>query len=100
MSEDAAKAVQDAVEEFDPDDLVDPGLATKVAAPLIALGATWLVREALEMGYRKVTGKNPPHASDPGARLSRIILWAATTAAAVAVVNVVIDRVAAPRLPD
>jgi hypothetical protein len=100
VSEEAAKAVQDAIDEIDPDDLVDPGLATKVAAPLIALGATWAVREVLEFGYRKVTGHEPPRASDPSQRMSRIILWAATTAAAVAVVSVVIDRMTAPKLPD
>jgi hypothetical protein len=97
VSEDA---LQDAIDEIDPDDLVDPGLATKVAAPLIALGATWAVREMLEFGYRKVTGHAPPHANDPTQRMSRIILWAATTAAAVAVVSVVIDRMTAPKLPD
>jgi hypothetical protein len=71
-----------------------------MAAPLIALGATWAVREALEFGYRKITGHEPPHASDPTQRMSRIILWAATTAAAMAVVSVVIDRMTAPKLPD
>lgn len=88
------------LEDLDPDDLVDPGMGAKLAAPIIALGATWAVREVLEFGYKKVTGHEPPHASDPTQRISRIILWAATTAAAIAVVNVVIDRIAAPRLKD
>lgn len=92
--------MQDAVDEIDPDDLVDPGMAAKMAAPLIALGATWAVREVLEFGYKKVTGHEPPHANDPTQRMSRIILWAATTAAAMAVVSVVIDRMTAPKLPD
>jgi Protein of unknown function (DUF4235) len=99
VSDDAAKAVQDALADVDPDDLVEPSTATRIAAPLIALGATWLVREILERGYVRATGNQPPHASDPSQRMSRIILWAAATAAAVAVVNVVIDRISAPHLP-
>ena len=47
--------------------------------------------------YTKATGNQPPRASDPDASLRRIIIWAATTAVAVAVVNVVVDRMTAPR---
>ena len=100
MSQEAENVVPTSLDEIDPDDLIDAGLGAKVAAPLIALGATWAVREVLEFGYRKVTGNNPPHASDPTQRMSRIILWAATTAAAMAVVSVVIDRMTAPHIKE
>ena len=75
-------------------------MGAKIAAPLIALGATWLVREALEFGYTKITGHEPPHAGDPTQRMSRVIMWAATTAAAMAVVSVIIDRTTAPKIRD
>ena len=100
MPQDEENVVPTSLDEIDPDDLIDPGLGAKVAAPLIALGATWAVREVLEFGYKKITGHEPPHANDPTQRMSRIILWAATTAAAMAVVSVVIDRMTAPKLPD
>jgi len=100
VPQDEENVVPTSLDEIDPDDLIDPGLGAKVAAPLIALGATWAVREVLEFGYKKITGHEPPHANDPTQRMSRIILWAATTAAAMAVVSVVIDRMTAPKLPD
>ena len=78
-------------------EIVDAPVTAKIAAPLIALGATWAVREVMERVYTKVTGNKPPHASDPDQRLSRILIWAASTAAAIAVVSVAIDRLTAPK---
>lgn len=81
-------------------DVEDPSTMVKIIAPVAAIGATWLVRKVLDSGYKAATGKQPPHASDPGQSMMRIILWAATTAAAIAVVNVVIDRLSAPHVAD
>ena len=97
---DAAEAQKELEAALEGTEIVDAPVGAKIAAPLIALGATWAVREVLEFGYRKVTGNNPPHASDPTQRMSRIILWAATTAAAMAVVTVVIDRMTAPHIKE
>ena len=104
MSDDAKQALDDALVEagYPPTDadgteLVEAPTSAKLMAPFIALGATWAVRELMEKIYKKATGKNPPHASDPDQTMGGIIMWAATTAAAVAVVGVVIDRVTAPR---
>ena len=81
-------------------DVEDPSTMVKIIAPVAAIGATWLVRKVLDSGYKAATGKQPPHASDPGQSMMRIILWAATSAAAIAVVNVVIDRLSAPHVAD
>jgi hypothetical protein len=81
-------------------DVEDSSTMIKIIAPVAAIGATWLVRKVLDSGYKAATGKQPPHASDPGQSMTRIILWAATTAAAIAVVNVVIDRLSAPHVAD
>ena len=89
MSDDVMSEVDDLGSE-------DPSALIKIIAPVAAIGATWLVRKVLDSGYRAVTGKQPPHASDPSQSMTRIIMWAATTAAAIAVVNVIIDRVSAP----
>ena len=94
---DADEAKQEFEAALEGTEIVDAPVGAKIAAPLIALGATWAVREIMERVYTKVTGNRPPHASDPDQRLSRIIIWAATTAAAVAVVGVAIDRFSAPK---
>ncbi len=77
-------------------ELIEAPMAAKVAAPLIALAATWVVRQVMERGYTRITGTKPPHASDREQSLRRVIIWAATTAAAMAVVTVAIDRFSAP----
>jgi hypothetical protein len=94
---DAAEAQQALEDAIEGTEIVEAAVSAKIAAPLIALAATWAVREVMERVYTKVTGNKPPHASDPDQRLSRILIWAATTAAAVAVVGVAIDRLSAPK---
>jgi hypothetical protein len=79
------------------DDFIEASTAIKVAAPLIALAATWAVRKAMDSAYTRATGAAPPRASDPNASMRRILVYAAVTAAAVAVVNVAVDRLTAPR---
>lgn len=70
------------------------GLA-KLVSPLAAIGATWGVRKALDSAYHKASGGPPPRANDPDESLRRVLLWAAVSAAALAIVNVVIDRATA-----
>jgi len=96
-AEEAQKELEAALEGTE---IVEAPVGAKIAAPLIALGATWAVREVLERVYTKVTGNKPPHASDPDQRMASILIWAATTAAAVAVVGVAIDRLSAPKRVD
>ena len=69
------------------------GLRMTVKIAVVESAASWLVRRAMESGYRKATGQAPPTARDQGAPLRRILVWAAVSAAAVAVANVVADRV-------
>ncbi len=94
---DAEEAKQELEAALEGTEIVDAAVGAKIAAPLIALAATWAVREIMERVYTKATGNKPPHASDPDQRMSRILIWAATTAAAVAVVGVAIDRFSAPK---
>jgi hypothetical protein len=76
---------------------VTPGGAglARLVAPLAEIGAMWGVRKALDSVYRRSTGSEPPRAHDPEASLRKVLMWAAVSAAALAVVNVVIDRVTA-----
>ncbi len=69
--------------------------AMKVA--VVELAATWAVQRAMGLAYRKVTGQQEPSARDSGVPLTRILVWAASTAAAVAITNVLVDRVALRR---
>ena len=69
------------------------GLRMTVRIAVVESAASWLVRRAMESGYRKATGQAPPTARDQGAPLRRSLVWAAVSAAAVAVANVVADRV-------
>ena len=79
------------------DDLIEASKLLKMAAPLLTITAAWAVRKGLEKAYTTTTGGSPPRANDPDASMRRVILWAVATAAAVAVVNVAVDRLVAPR---
>lgn len=76
---------------------IEPGTLAKLAVPLLTIGAAFVIRKALDTAYEKSTGHAPPKPDDPDASLRRVIVYAAATAAAVAVANVVIGRLNAPR---
>jgi hypothetical protein len=65
-----------------------------ILAPIAAIGATFLVRKALDRGYRSVTGSRAPEARDPRVSLTRALLWTAATAVTAAVVEVAVYRAA------
>jgi len=64
----------------------------KLLAPIVTIGATWLVTRGLNAGYRSFTGSQPPKASDASAPLRKVIVWSLVTACAVTVVNLGVDR--------
>jgi hypothetical protein len=87
------------VDDLDTDadeELVEPATMIKIAAPFLALGAAFLVRKVMDSAYERTTGRKPPTAGDRTNSLGRVLMYAAATAAAIAVVNVVIDRATAP----
>lgn len=71
----------------------------QVVAPLATMAVTWVVRRVMESDYRRRHGTEPPSASDRTSSLRQVIVWAALSAAAVAVVSVVVERATAPRTP-
>ena len=89
--------MSDLIDAATDDDLIEPGTLAKLAVPLLTIGAALVVRKALYVAYEKTTGHAPPKPEDPDASLRRVIVYAAATAAAVAVANVVIGRLGAPR---
>lgn len=68
-----------------------------VIAPLVAYGATMLVRKVLQTGYRKLTGDEVPDARDPQVRFARALAWTVVTASTSAVVEVAVYRYANKR---
>lgn len=75
------------------DSVVDvPALRLNLRVALVEMAATWAVQQALQVGYRQITGRPMPTALDSDVPLGRIIRWAAVSAAAVAVANVAVDR--------
>ena len=69
---------------------VDVVQSMKIA--VVEMAATFLVRRALDSGFRHATGHAPPTARDRAAPFRRVAAWAAVTAGSVAAANVVADR--------
>lgn len=61
-------------------------------APVIAVGATMLIRKALDSGYRRVTGRQAPGPRDTSSSVLRVLAWTAVTAAVAAAVEVAVYR--------
>lgn len=66
----------------------------QMAAPIIAIGATMLVRRALDGSYRRLTGNPAPDIHDRRVGLGRVVFWAALTAVIAAEVEVAVYRLA------
>ncbi len=64
-----------------------------VIAPLVAIGATMIVRKVITASYRGFTGKEAPRASDTAVPFGKALLWAAATAAIAAGVEVLAYRI-------
>jgi hypothetical protein len=66
---------------------------TRAAAPLIALATTWVVRKAMMKAYEGRTGKPAPVIYSRDASVASKVLWAATMAATVALIEIVVTQV-------
>lgn len=74
--------------------------ALRMAAPLVALGASWAASKALSGAYRAITGDEPPVAEDRSVSLTRVLTWTIVTAATGAVIQMAVYRFASRALPD
>jgi len=68
-----------------------------LTAPLLAMGAVFVARKALNAGFTLLTGSQPPDARDPHVRFDKALLWTVVTAATAAVIEVEIYRVLTAR---
>jgi hypothetical protein len=67
--------------------------ALQTARPLITLGATWAVRKGLIRAYEARTGRSAPVVYSREASVASKVLWAATMAASIALIEVVLWKV-------
>ena len=77
-----------------------PSPLIHVVAPVLALGATFVVRKMMNNGFRTVTGHTPPDAQERTTPLVQALAWTAVAAATAAVVEVAVYRVTAALLSD
>ena len=66
-------------------------------APVVAGGAVWAARQAIDRGYERASGRKPPSPGDPSTSWQRAIGWTALTATTAAVIEVSVRRLANER---
>ncbi|HYN57640.1 MAG TPA: hypothetical protein VES03_10630 [Motilibacterales bacterium] len=67
--------------------------ALQSARPLITIGATWAVRKGLIRGYEARTGKPAPVVYSRDASVASKVIWAATMAATIALIEAVLWQI-------
>jgi hypothetical protein len=65
----------------------------RTAAPLITLATTWAVRKGMMRGYEARTGKPAPVIYSRQASMVAKVAWAATMAATIAVIEIVVWQI-------
>lgn len=68
-----------------------------IKVPALEGAATYVVRRALELGYRRATGRELPTARDRNVPFRRVLVWATVTGAALSAATVIVDQFALRR---
>jgi Protein of unknown function (DUF4235) len=71
---------------------VQPNPVMHLIAPISAIGATIIMRKALNSAYAHRTGREAPDPRDPAVSFMRALGWAIVTAAAAAAVETAVYR--------
>jgi hypothetical protein len=67
--------------------------ASRAVSALVGAGAAFAVRKLLTVGWKTVTGKEPPeHPEDPEVALSEALIWGVMLGAAVGVARLLATR--------
>jgi hypothetical protein len=67
--------------------------ASRAVSALAAAGAAFAVRKLLTVGWKTVTGKEPPdHPEDPEVALSEALIWGVVLGAAVGAARLLATR--------
>ncbi len=70
----------------------DPRDLAAKFAPVIALGATWVVRKGMTKGYEAGTGSPAPVIARRQASVTSRVLWSAAMGATVALIEILVWR--------
>ena len=92
MSQDDLMALDSTNTNTDTDIDIDINPMMHLVAPLVAYGATVIVRRVINSGYKRVTKNDAPKPNDPGVSLGTALMWAIATAAVAAGVEVAVYR--------
>jgi Protein of unknown function (DUF4235) len=66
---------------------------SRAVSALVGAGAAFATRKLLTIGWKKVTGKEPPeHPEDPTVALSEALIWGVALGAAVAAARLLATR--------
>ena len=60
--------------------------------PVVMIGATWLATQLAESVYKAFTGKRPPKADDPEAKLIQVAIWTAAVTGIVTLAESAVTR--------
>ena len=66
----------------------------RALAPVVQLGATWAARKGMIKAYESGTGRPAPVVRSTQSRLVEKVLWAATMAAVMVLVEVIVYKAA------
>ena len=67
--------------------------ASRAVSALVGAGAAFATRKLLTIGWKTVTGKEPPeHPEDPAVALSEALIWGVALGAAVAAARLLATR--------
>ncbi|MCU0263105.1 MAG: hypothetical protein MUF09_05445 [Candidatus Nanopelagicales bacterium] len=67
--------------------------ALRTARPLITVGATWVVRKGMMKAYEARTGRPAPVIYSREASMLSKVLWAATMAATIAAIEIIVWQI-------
>jgi hypothetical protein len=74
-------------------------LSSRVIGGLAALAAGYLARKLITVGWKRVTGKEPPaHPEDPQVALTEALGWAVVTGVGMEAARLIATRTTAKRL--
>ena len=75
------------------------GAGTKALAALAAFGAAWVARKVITVGWKQVTGKEPPgNPEDPHVGVGEAIAWAVILGASIQAARLVAMRAATRKM--
>ncbi len=75
--------------------------SSRIVTALVGAGASFAARKLLILGWKKITGSEPPeHPEDPQVALGEALIWGILLGVVVSTARMLATRAATRRLPD